>query len=162
MNVNKKIHVLTQIGQAFNKHQIGWAVGGSLLLYLKGYVDAFNDLDIMVLEDDVLKAKEIIESWIQLETPPASEHFRSKYFFQCKLDGVDIDLVAGMKIVKDNQVHDCALRLEDIDETIMINEVKIPLHSIERWTYFYQLMDRHEKLDILKQVIKEEELKIIR
>ena len=67
-----------------------------------------------------------------------------------------------MMIVKDNQVHDCALRLEDIDETIMINEVKIPLHSIERWTYFYQLMDRHEKLDILKQVTKEEELKYIR
>ena len=39
------------------KGHVTWAVGGSLLLYFKGIVDEFHDIDLMVMAEDTKEAK---------------------------------------------------------------------------------------------------------
>lgn len=46
----EKLQVLVQLAELFNEHEIQWAVGGSLLLYFKGLVSDFHDLDLMIDE----------------------------------------------------------------------------------------------------------------
>ena len=55
LNVNdlqKKMDVLQKIAAEFNKDNLLWAIGASLLLYFKGVAEVFHDIDIMVDEKD--------------------------------------------------------------------------------------------------------------
>lgn len=44
----KKLEVLCRIAHSLNRGKVLWALGGSLLLYLKGKTDTFHDIDLMV------------------------------------------------------------------------------------------------------------------
>ena len=63
LNVNdlqKKMNVLQKIAAEFNKDNLLWAIGASLLLYFKGVAEVFHDIDIMVDEKDVERCKNIL------------------------------------------------------------------------------------------------------
>ena len=64
---NEKLLVLSKLALEFNNQNIVWAVGASLLLYLKGYVEDFNDIDIMVADVDAIKAEKILNSFGSLQ-----------------------------------------------------------------------------------------------
>lgn len=44
----KKLELLKEIASTFNQENITWNLGASCMLYLRGIVDTFDDLDIMV------------------------------------------------------------------------------------------------------------------
>ena len=52
-DLQKKMDVLQKIAAEFNKDNLLWAIGASLLLYFKGVAEVFHDIDIMVDEKDV-------------------------------------------------------------------------------------------------------------
>ena len=56
-STKEKLSVLSKLALEFNRENVIWAVGASLLLYFKGYVKDFNDLDIMVADIDSYKAE---------------------------------------------------------------------------------------------------------
>ena len=58
MDTEHKLLVLAALARAFRERQVVWAVGGSLLLYLKGRCETFHDLDILVAEGDIDAARE--------------------------------------------------------------------------------------------------------
>lgn len=47
MIIQHKLEILSQIAKKLNEGHVTWAVGGSLLLYFKGIVDEFHDIDLM-------------------------------------------------------------------------------------------------------------------
>ena len=49
-----------KIAAEFNKDNLLWAIGASLLLYFKGVAEVFHDIDIMVDEKDVERCKNIL------------------------------------------------------------------------------------------------------
>ena len=62
LSCESKLKILSEIAEELNKNHIKWALGASGLLYLKGIVDDFNDLDIFAVEDDVPKVVERFDS----------------------------------------------------------------------------------------------------
>lgn len=58
--LQKKMDVLQKITAEFNKDNLLWAIGASLLLYFKGVAEVFHDIDIMVDEKDVERCKNIL------------------------------------------------------------------------------------------------------
>ena len=61
--IDRKMNVLCKIAHALNKENVTWVVGASLLLYLKGIVNDFHDIDILVLEEDVPKVKQVFSKF---------------------------------------------------------------------------------------------------
>lgn len=59
MTETKKLSILSQIAEELNRQNITWAIGASCLLYFKGIVQEFSDIDIMISESDVEKVKQI-------------------------------------------------------------------------------------------------------
>ena len=62
--LNKKIKLLKEIAQRFNTAYITWSLGASMLLYFKGITSTFNDIDLMISNDDaesVEKLKDVIK-----------------------------------------------------------------------------------------------------
>lgn len=142
------------IGNLINQKNITWAIGGSVLLYLKGIVEDFNDIDIMVTEEDVESLKELMLAHGQLIKHLPNSKYQTKHFYEFNIDEVDIDIIAGFTIVNNNQLHYFPLDKKDITEFIELDGAKIPLHSIMQWRLYYELMERTEKLKIIDEKLK--------
>lgn len=146
----EKLSVLSKLAAKFNQQHLTWAVGASFLLYLKGYVEDFNDIDIMVADFDAVKMENILQPLGSLK-PSKTGNYRSKHFREFLIDGVDIDMIGGFAIVREGKIYDCDLEQSQIAEYVEINGETIPLHSIPLWRKYYALMGRDEKTAIIDQ-----------
>lgn len=147
--IDEKLRVLSAIAHELNKRPIVWAVGASLLLYLKNKTSNFNDIDIMICEDDVDKLRESMLQIGKLETPNLNKQYKTRHFLEFTVDGVDVDVMAGFVIVKDGIEFDCSFTREQIAEYIQINNESIPLQSLADWRRYYELMGRFAKVEMI-------------
>ena len=145
MTNQNKMDVLEKIGQALNKENITWAVGGSLLLYLSGIANVFHDIDLMVAEEDAAAAEDALVRIGQKQRPNPDMQYRTRCFLEFIVDGVEVDLISGFVIVKNKVAYECPLEKKDIEKSILVGTEPIPLHSLKKWERYYSLMDRPEK-----------------
>ena len=153
--MNNKLKVLKTIAKRFNETGVHYAVGASVLLYFKGIVDEFHDLDIMIDNDDADKVREILNELGQLQYTPENKNFKTKTFLQYVVDGVDIDIIGGFIIVKDSIEYDCYLQ-KDIDDFVEIDDIKINLDTIDNWHKYYSLMNRTNKVEMIESYYKKD------
>lgn len=144
ISTDEKLIVLSKIAQELNKHQLTWAVGASLLLYLKGYVDSFHDIDIMVTDADAVEMESILKNMGNLQ-PSVKGNYETKHFREFVIDSVDVDMIGGFAIVRDGKVYDCDLKQSQITQYTEIYGQRIPLHSVDLWRKYYVLMGRDQK-----------------
>jgi len=147
--ISDKLKVLVKIAKELNNQNILWAVGGSLLLYLNGKTDTFHDLDIMVCENDAVKLKEILLTFGELQPLNPNFRYKTKCFMEFIVDGVDIDVMAGLTIVKDGKTNYFPLAKNNIEKYIEIENEKIPLQSLDDWKLYYKLMNRPDKVKMI-------------
>lgn len=149
METERKLDVLADIARALNQSGVTWAVGGSLLLYFKGKTGVFRDIDLMVCETDVEKLK---QAMLPLGAPAPSDpnaQYRTRCFLEFTVRGVDVDVMAGFVILENGQEHDCALKLEQVAEHILVRGEDIPLQSLEDWRRYYAWMGRTSKVAMI-------------
>ena len=151
MEIDKKLSVLEKVAKILNQNKITWATGASLLLYLKGIVDDFQDIDIMISEEDVLVVTNLLDNYGTLQKNNPNYKYKTKVFLEYVIDDVEIDIMAGLIIVANNSEYYFPLKKEGIKEIIVINDTPIPLQSIEEWKTYYSLMGRMEKVKLIEQ-----------
>ena len=149
MEKEQKLKVLQTLAHRLNAAGIIWAIGGSMLLYFKGFVSEFQDIDIMVKTEDAESVRAILEKLGTLGAPKPSEKFQSKAFFELTIDGIDIDVMAGFVIISGGAAHDCSLQEQDITESIRLGNETIPLHSLAAWRKNYVLMEKPDKVRLI-------------
>ncbi len=147
--ITQKLKVLSKIAKTFNENNILWAIGGSTLLYLKNIVNNFDDIDIIVDENQIELVTRLLLEVGSLEPQNPHSNFKTKHFLEFVIDFVDVDVMAGFIIVKDNKDYYFPLQQNDISKTIIINDQQIPLHSIKQWKKYYQLMNRMDKVNLI-------------
>lgn len=150
MQIKDKLTVLAKIGRALNAEGITWAVGASLLLYFKGLVDNFHDIDIVMAEQDVLRARAVLDGMGTVERRMPDDSYRTRMFLEYNIDGVEMDVMAGFAILdKDGVEHYFPLRREDIQEHTQVHGVDIPLQRLQAWQEYYGLMGRDAKVTLI-------------
>jgi len=149
--IKKKLLTLSQIAEELNRQKITWAIGASLLLYLKGMVDEFHDIDIMVAEEDVEKAQKALLSLGNQIPANLKTQYKTKCFLEFSIDGVDVDMIAGFTIVHDDTDFYFPLKKDNINDYTEINGARIPLQSTEEWRIYYELMGRIDKVEIMNR-----------
>lgn len=151
MNIDKKLQVLVEIAHVLNENKVRWAVGGSLLLYFKGISDSFHDIDLMVVEEDIDQVKELFSTLGELLPIHDDQHFKTRYFLEYTIKGIDVDVMAGFVIVKDGMDYDCSLLPEQIIEYLPFENEVIPLQSVWDWRRYYELMGREAKVQMIDE-----------
>mgnify|MGYP004531196741 FL=1 len=151
----EKLELLRRIAHRFNEAQIEWALGASLMLFLKGFVSEFHDIDLMVSVQDAERAKAILSEMGELcpPNPKLNPMYQTKTFLEFRIDSIEVDVMAGFAIVKDGTVYDCALRKEQIVEKMLLGTEVIPLQSPLLWCEYYRLMGRAEKADMIEKAL---------
>ena len=148
-NLEKKLTTLSHIAKEFNEKNVTWAVGASMLLYFKGIASEFHDIDLMVAEEDVEIVKDLLLSFGSIKAPNPNIKYKTKYFLEFVVDGIDIDVMAGFIIVNKDEDFYFPLKKENINDYTVVNEIKIPLQSVEEWSYYYDLIGRDEKVKMI-------------
>ena len=67
--IQKKIELLQKIAHRFNEANIEWALGASMLLYFKGIISEFHDIDLMVSVHDAEQVRTILSEMGELHAP---------------------------------------------------------------------------------------------
>lgn len=151
--IEHKLTVLSRVAELLDQTAVTWAVGASLLLYLKGITDHFNDIDIMVIEEDVPAVEAALSAIGTLSPPNPNTQYKTKHFLEFVIDDVDIDVMAGFVIVDHGTEHLCPLVTQDIVERITIHGSEIPLHSVTVWREYYRLMHRDSKVEMIDRFL---------
>jgi len=148
-NLENKLTVLSHIAKELNQKNVTWAVGASMLLYFKGIISEFHDIDIMVAEEDVEIVKEVLLLFGSIQAPNPNIKYKTKNFLEFIVDGIDIDVMAGFIIINKDKEYYFPLKKENINDYTEVNEVKIPLQSLKEWRNYYELMGRYEKVKMI-------------
>jgi len=145
------INLLKKITREFAQAQIHWGIGGSKLLNFYGITETVNDLDLLIAFEDVKIALQILDGMgKRIEIPNKSEYY-TESFNRYMIDGIEIDVMANFKIEHETGVYDFQFDKETKVETILIDEVKIPLTILEEWYIAYLLMkDRDSKVEMIE------------
>lgn len=151
--LNKKIKLLKEIAQRFNTAYITWALGASMLLYFKGITSTFNDIDLMISNDDAESVQKILSEMGELQPPNPNPKYKTKVFMEFVINSVDVDVMAGFSILNDGKIYDCSLDKDQIVEWFTFGNTKIPLQSPLLWCEYYKLMGRKEKVDMIERVL---------
>lgn len=147
--MRRKLEILKIIAQRFNREGITWALGASMLLYFKGMVSEFHDIDLMVVLEDTGKAKNVLDGMGRRLPVKDNAGYATKCFLEYDIDGTGVDLMAGFAIVSGGKVYDCSLQADQIAEYTWLDGEQIPLQSIALWRRYYSLMGREEKAGLI-------------
>ncbi len=143
---------LSYIGDILNKEKISWIVGGSIVLNYYGLTEIVNDIDLIVDIKDFEKVKSILSSIGDFKELPKKGIYKTEGYIKCKINRVDIDIMSNFKIKHERGVFEYILDQNSISKVIEINNVEIPLGSLEDWYEIYKLIPgREEKVQLLKE-----------
>lgn len=147
--------VLDRIAEEFNREDILWCVGASVMLSRHNMVETPNDIDIIVSVEDIHKVDSILKSMGRREECGRKEPFTTEYFYEYIIDGIEVDVMAGFGIKHEegeyNFVFDKAVRVQN--EKIINNPV--PLAVLEDWYILYQVIPGREvKVKMIEDFLK--------
>lgn len=145
--MDSRIPIIVKIAKCLNDKGVRYAVGGSVLLYLKGIDFNFNDLDLMIQEEDVVKAREALSEIGEYH--PNNRSSNAKIFEEFTVDGLDVDVISGLVITAYGKTYDYSFKNEGV-EFVEVEGVKIPLDSLDRWYDIYSFQGRVEKARYIK------------
>lgn len=148
--------VLLKIAKKLNEKNIFWAIGSSYLLKEEKIVDVAHDLDIFIAMQDIDAAEKVLGELAKKEESIDNKNFASRRFLEYTIDGVEVDVIAGFRVVNCSHIYEYILDDKAVVNTKIIDGIKINYTSLEDWFVIYSLIDgRKEKA----MKIKEELLK---
>lgn len=142
----KKLRVLAALAADLNDSDILWAVGASAMLHFRGIVPEFHDIDLLVCEEDIDTAREILLRRGTLLPTRPDDKYGSHHFLEFDVDGVEIDLIAGFVVNAEDGRHVCPLEVEDVDGCVDVFDQAVALHSLRRWYQYYSWMGRGDRV----------------
>lgn len=152
----EKIALLQKIAHRFNEAHVVWALGASMMLYLKGIAPAFHDIDLMISNEDVACVRRILSEMGALQPANPNLKYQTKTFLEFVIDGIDVDVMAGFSILNNGTLYDCSLQEQQIVERMQLGSERIPMQSPALWCEYYRLMGRPEKVQMIEKALKEE------
>ncbi|WP_164880688.1 nucleotidyltransferase [Clostridium manihotivorum] len=151
-----KFEDLYYIADKLNANDIRWVIGSSVLLYFHGIVDKPNDIDIIIDEKDIVRAKKIFDEIGIEENKENMEPFLTEYFYTYIVKNTYVDVMCNFALRHDYGIYRFILDEEAIVENKKVNDSVLPLSSLEDWYVLYQLMPgRESKIKMIEDYLKE-------
>lgn len=149
---------LFNLTEEFNRSGIRWGVACSMNLFLRGIVDEFHDLDLIVEEEDIPKIKSVMEKLGGiLKATGGNGYCESNCYMHYQLRRVDIDIISGFRIITFGTKFLYNYNESEI-EFIKVEENEIPLIPVEALYLLYAMMEGWQAKRRYKRVLLEKYL----
>ncbi|WP_105616363.1 nucleotidyltransferase family protein [Vallitalea okinawensis] len=145
---------LSNIGRELNENGILWGVGASVLLNHYGLIEKPNDIDILINLDDIQEADMTLRSLGEKRIFEKTSTYSTEYFYEYIINDIDIDVMAGLSINHEKGIYRHVFDCQSIVKTAKINDIDIPLTSLEDWYVIYQLIpNRKAKVKMIENYL---------
>ncbi len=150
-----KLKTLQKVGRALKASGVRFCIGGSAMLYRNGLTEQFNDIDLLVEPEDSDKAEAVLQGLGQREEAKSSPPFATDVFRCFTVDGVGVDMMAGLKIRCGEQIYSHQLTEGSFADLWPVWGQMLPFCAPEEWCVLYHLMPgKAHKADLIKAHLK--------
>ncbi|GLI54962.1 hypothetical protein PM10SUCC1_04770 [Propionigenium maris DSM 9537] len=137
--------VLKRVAKLLNNGGITWAVGASVMLNHYGLVEETGDIDIMVSMEDIQRLDSILSKLGERVVGVPDETYKTKYFYEYMIDGVEVDVMAGLCVHREGRDHSFPFNRDSIGEWMEVDGVEVPLAKLEEWYEIYKVLPGRER-----------------
>lgn len=150
--------VFLLLNDAFFEKRVEWAIGCSMNLFLRGIVDEFHDLDLIVDINSISTIKSIMkELGAELKGTGGNGFCESDIYLHYQLGRVDIDIISGFRIITFGTSYYYPYNKLEIDSLdIDMIDGNVPLIAIEVMYILYYMMEGWQKKRKFKRKLIEE------
>ena len=150
--------VFLKLIKHFNERKVKWAVGCSMNLFLRGIVDEFHDLDIIVDNESIPEIKAIMEKiGAELKGTGGNGFCESDNYLHYQLGRVDVDIISGFRVMTFGTSYYYQFNADEIDLLkIEIMDLEIPLISLEAMYILYYMMEGWQRKRQFKRKLIEQ------
>lgn len=150
----KLIDVLLEIARSFNRENVTWAVGGSLLLYFYDILEEPKDIDLIINPEDKKKVFKILRTIGNEQVTGDVSKYKTGVFGKFDVHGVEVDIIGDFYIEVSQGYYLHPFQPKDLD-VIKKNDVKVYLDSIENWLSTYDAMgDPKGRVKMIKDYLE--------
>ncbi|UUV18333.1 nucleotidyltransferase family protein [Fusobacteria bacterium ZRK30] len=152
---NRLKFILKKIAELLNDQNITWAVGASVMLNYYGIIQGPGDIDILVELKDIHKLDNILSEIGEKQEKLPNKIYKTRYFYEYIIDGIEIDVMAGLCICFDNRDHSFDFTKDSIGDFMEIDNIKVPLSKLTDWYDIYKLLPgREEKVSLIEEYMR--------
>lgn len=146
-----KLRTLKKVGKALKTAGVRFCVGGSAMLYRNGLAEQFNDIDLVVELCDADKAEAVLLGLGQKEEAKSSPPFATDVFRCFLVDGVGVDMMAGLKIRCGGQIYSHWLTEDSFADLWPVWGEMLPFDALMGWGVLYHIMPgKARKAEMIK------------
>jgi hypothetical protein len=149
--MNQKIlSILNQLNEA----KLLYGLGGSMMLKLRSFDIEPHDIDLFVSVDDYSKVIDIFSVYATQLITHSKNPFKTKHFTSYKCDDIIVDIMAGFAYEHLEGTYVAHFDYLSIPDITRIENINIPLMSLEEWFILYSIMSRSDKVEMIEKYWK--------
>ena len=142
----------------FQKSGVRWGLACSMNLFLRGVVDEFHDLDLLVEAKDIGKIITIMEkNGAKLIATGGNGYCESDVYMHFQFGRIDIDIISGFRLITFGTSFLYEFNENELDK-IEVDKTEIPLISMEALYILYSMMEGWQPRRRYKRILIEEYL----
>ena len=140
------------------KADVRWGLACSTNLFIRGIVDEFHDLDLIVDIKSIPKVEKIMkEQGAILKETGGNGYCESDIYMHFQFGRVDVDVISGFRVVTFGTHFEYYFNPEEL-QFIELEDKNIPLISMEALYLLYSMMEGWQARRRFKRVLIEEYL----
>ena len=140
-------NALKIIAQCFESEHIVYGLGGSCVLVAYDILENMHDIDIVVALEDIEKAKKIMDIIAVLKESGNNCFVSTEHNYLYDMNGIEVELMCNMHIKHSQGLYAVPFNKNRRTYRMSIDDIMIPVMSLEDWYIFYQLIERQDRVD---------------
>ena len=147
---------LMKLNKELTKHNVNWALACSMNLFLRGIVDEFHDIDMIVDRDSVETIKKIMENIdAKLVDTGGNGYCESDVYLHYVIGRVDVDVISNFRVKTYGTEYVYRYNANELDRSLQ----NMPLIPAEALYVLYAMMEGWQPKRRFKRLALEEFLK---
>lgn len=133
-----------------NQRKIRYAIGGSWMLKEYGLAIEPKDIDLFIHMDDILRCFDLIEPFQVEKTLSLKSPFQTTFFVTLQIGSFSVEIMGGFAYLHDQGLYRAIFDEHSIVSEVIIDDVHIPLMSLEEWYVLYSIMGRQKQCELIE------------
>ena len=156
IDYKERKEVLITLIKCLNERRINWAISCSMDLFLRGIVDDFHDIDLIVDIKSVPDIKIVMEELgAKLVGTGGNGFCESDVYLHYQLDRVDVEFISGFRVMTFGTSYYYKYNKDEID-MLEILDIEVPAISLEAMYILYYMMEGWQPRRKFKRILIEQ------
>ncbi len=145
------LHVLSIIYARLNTSDVNWVLTGSASFALQGIPIAVHDIDIQTDKVGAYKIERLFAEFVVKKVNLSSTDKMRSHFGTLMIDGIKVEIMGDIQKRNESGEWEQPVDLQKHKQFVAIQDMCIPVLSLEYEYQAYLKLGREEKAELLKQ-----------